>query len=287
MVAVGMLLVGCAGQVASKPAAPGPSSPGTAKTGAGSVGADPAALIGSWALIGVDEDAGVVLRLAPDDAVSLFRRCAEISGVWGADANGLFVAHLFESSVADTSECGPSTTPGWLRRATGFRVERGGPVLVDDRGGLVARLLPGGTPTVGPNPAPSRVALPEVTGEDRRTSPRATALPADLVPAGHDALLGRWVPAIGPRGGPDPAYVELRDDGEWRGSDGCNGQRGRWVAGPAGVLLVVSGYSTLMGCDNVPVTNWLSAASWAGLDGEVLVLLDGWGKETGRLRRDR
>lgn len=61
---------------------------------------------------------------------------------------------------------------------------------------------------------------------------------------------------------------------------------GGWVVGPVGTLLATSGVSTLIGCDNVPVGDWLSSARRAGFDGATLVLLDQHATELGRLHRD-
>ncbi|MEH0933791.1 hypothetical protein [Micromonospora psammae] len=255
--------------------------------------ADPVALIGAWKVAEVDEGAGDILRLAPDthDGLLLFSRCGVLMGMWQANVNGLFVAGTSGYSAShDGPGCRPGAgaTPAWLRRASAFRVEGGSPVLLDDRGGPVARLLPGAKPTPGPNLLPSLAEPPVVTDEVRRAFAPAAALPAGLTPARRDTLLGRWVPMGVPTSSPRPErpHVELRDDGEWRGSDGCNGEGGRWVAGPAGDLLATSGPSTLIGCDNISVGFWLSNASRAGLDGDVLVLLDAQGGETGRLQRD-
>ncbi|MBQ0901624.1 hypothetical protein [Micromonospora sp. U21] len=256
---------------------------------------DPVALIGSWKVAEVDEGAGDILQLTPDrhDGLLLFDRCGVVMGTWRANVNGLFVAGASGRSVSDNDarECRPGPelmTPAWLRRASAFRVEGDSRVLLDVQGGHVARLLPGAKPTPGPNLLPSPAELPVVTDEVRRAFAPAAALPEALTPASRDTLLGRWVPVDARpgrfrSGGP---YVELRDDGGWRGSDGCNGEGGRWVAGPAGDFLATSGPTTLMGCDNVSVGVWLSKAWRAGLDGEVLVLLDAQGGETGRLRRD-
>jgi hypothetical protein len=130
--------------------------------------------------------------------------------------------------------------------------------------------------------------VPTVTDEVRRAYAAAAPLPARLTPVTAASLLGRWRP--------DPAlakvnplspYVEFRDGGQWQGSDGCNGQGGRWAAGPAGAFVATSGISTMIGCDNVPVAAWMDSARRVGLDGKILVLLDGAGKEVGRLRRER
>ncbi|HEX5542133.1 MAG TPA: hypothetical protein VFX60_11335 [Micromonospora sp.] len=289
VVAVGALLGGCGEPVGSEPGAGGSQALGP--TTAAPAQVDPLALIGSWTVAEVDEGAGDILRLAgPDTAgLLLFARCGVLTGEWRADENGLFVAGVPASTIADDvkgCEPGPQPTPVWLRRAAAFRVERDSRVLLDDQGGPVARLLPGAKPTPRPNLLPSWTEPPVITDEVRRAFAPAAALPAALTAVSRDALLGRWVVADDGRSRPTTPYVEFRADGEWRGSDGCNGQGGRWVAGPSGALLATSGPSTLIGCDNVSVGLWL-ATRRAGLDGDVLVLLDAEGKEMGRLHRDR
>jgi hypothetical protein len=163
----------------------------------------------------------------------------------------------------------------------------------------VARLVPGGRPKVDADTAPSEGEPPVPTDALRRMLAPAAALPAGLRPAAAADLVGRWVPADRPEDRtPWPSHVTFAADGDWTGSNGCNGQGGRWLAGPAGSFLAVAGPQTLMGC--VPVArparaaapgvhapvdgSWLTAASRAGLAGEELVLLDRSGRELGRLR---
>ncbi|MBE1491827.1 META domain-containing protein [Plantactinospora soyae] len=286
LLVVGMLLAGCAdrgGTAGTASAPPVPPASGTTSS-APADPPDPARLIGSWTVAEADEDEGSILRLAPHDA-QVFGRCGIRRGDWRADANGLFVAGLYGFPGPDEAEgCAPATDPTshWLSQVTGFRSDGDSRILVDDQGDQIARLLPGARPTAGPDLAQSEVEPPVVTDEVRRSLAPAAKLPSALVPPARAALTGRWVPI----GGRAPkAYVELGADGGWSGSDGCNGQGGRWVAGPAGALLATTGPSTEIGCANVPVGSWLGATRRAGLDGEVLVLLDAVGGETGRLRR--
>lgn len=291
VVAVGTLLAGCGGQPSSEAGAPtGSQRPVAVPTSTGSPQADPLALIGSWTVAEVDEGAGEILRLAPIEqgGLVLIGRCGVLMGTWRADANGLFLVGVPEQVFPEGRGCpaGPQPTAAWLHQATAFRVEGDRPVLLDRQGRQVALLLPGAKVSPRPDLVPSFTKPPVVSAEARRALAPAAPVPAALTPARGDALLGRWVP-LGRRSGPGRPFLELRDDGTWRGSDGCNGQGGRWVAGPDGALLATSGPSTAIGCDNVLVGNWLSSASRAGLDGEVLVFLDAQGNETGRLRRDR
>ncbi|MCW3814081.1 META domain-containing protein [Micromonospora sp. DR5-3] len=241
------------------------------------------ALLGNWTLAGVAEEPRGILRLAPDQ-IQLFGRCGILVGSWRADAGGFFVAGMFGSTGAEGGrgcDSAPGQNPQWLNRVTSYQLEGETPLLLDADGAVVARLLPGATPTPGPYLAASEVGPPEITDEVRRRFAPAAALPATLTPATRDRLVGKWVPVSGPR----RAYVEFKADGEWRGSDGCNGQAGRWVVDPAGAFLATTGPSTLIGCDGVPVGAWLSSSWRAGLDGKTLVLLDAQAKEAGRLRR--
>ncbi|MFC7550543.1 hypothetical protein [Plantactinospora sp. GCM10030261] len=281
LLAVGLLVAACA-QPDSQPGAPdsGDSGPG----GTVPPTQDPAALVGSWSVTGT----GTVLRLAPDQ-LSIFDDCGVHSGTWRADTGGLFVGYVYAHVPADTTRrscASADSLPAWLVNAAGFEVTGDGAVLLDPQGQAVARLSPGARPSPPPGVDPAEAAPPTLTDEVRQAFRPAAPLPAGLTPAGRDAMIGRWVPASGPAVKVQQAYVELLADGAWRGSDGCNGQGGRWTSGPAGALLAVTGASTLIGCANVPVADWLSGAHRAGLDGEVLVLCDVAGTELGRLRRD-
>jgi hypothetical protein len=279
LMTVGALVTGCAAPGGS-PAAPPPGAP----TSPAPLPATPLALIGNWTVAGVAEQPDGILRLASGD-IRLVDRCGTRYGSWRADAQGLFVAGLFSASLADGAaaacEAEAATTPRWLARAEAYRMDGPTPVLLDRAGAAVARLLPGAQPSPPPDVTASEVAPPEVDRDARRAFPPVAPLPAALTPAARDMLIGKWLPARGSRA----AYVEFLAGGAWRGSDGCNGQGGRWVAGPTGALLATGGPSTDIGCDNVPVGAWMAAAWRAGLDGETLVLLDAGAQELGRLRR--
>lgn len=228
-------------------------------------GADPVGLLGSWILGGVTGEDGSVVRLALGE-IEVGRDCGTIRGSWRANSYGLFVAYIW------SGDCGLDvSTPEWLSRATSFDVDGVERLLLDVQGNVTARLLPADEPTV-------------VTDEARQALAPAAPLPPALEPVRADALTGRWVPAGSTGGRPETPHVELAADGSWRGSDGCNADSGRWVAGPDGALLAVGGAITLVGCDNIPVGGWLAGASRAGFDADLLVLLDAEGEELGRLR---
>jgi hypothetical protein len=200
------------------------------------------------------------------------KQACTLIGSWRADAEGLLVADVSGATDCPAAEPVP---PRWLTGVGGYRIEEN-PVLLDARGEEVVRLVPGAadSPTTAPPTRP-----------DGRSRPGPAApLPAGLTPATRETIAGRWVPAGGAKSQPQPAFVEFLSGGAWRGSDGCNGQGGRWTMGEAGAFLATAGPSTLMACDNVPVASWLADARRAGLDGADLVLVDGAGKELGRLR---
>jgi hypothetical protein len=269
--ALACVLAACAAQPGGGAQGPGggPQAPPV------SVQVDPVELIGTWA---VEDPSGTdqgVIRLSPAD-FRWWSECGRIWGTWKANPAGMWVGYGFASSGPG---CDPGT-PDWMARAVAFRPGPEGVNLIDVDGEVTARLRPGATPPPDPNLAPSKATPPEVTDEVRERYTPPADLPSGLDPADSAALIGRWRPAD--RGG--RAFVELEADGSWRGSDGCNSEGGRWVAGPDGLLLAVQGISTLIGCDNVPVGGWLVRAARAGLDGDDLVLVDRAGAEIGRLR---
>jgi hypothetical protein len=275
---VGPLLAGCAAPTGSagEPAGPRPNSAAPAT-------ADPLALIGSWTVTEAAEEPGAILRLGTGE-LSLFRACGYVMGNWRATTDGLFVGHTFGGDCG--SDAGPLATPVWLRRAFGFRQDGDTQLLLDKQGETVARLLSGAQPTPGPNLAPQEAAPPVVDEAARRLLAPASPSPANLRPSVGSDLLGRWVPADRRgRTAKERPFAEFGSDGEWRGSDGCNGGFGRWMSGPAGSLLITSGPSTLMLCDGVPVPSWLAQTYRAGFDGDVLVLVNQTGRELGRLQR--
>lgn len=277
-VLVSMVLAGCAGQSedgseSENPATSDPGAPGSA---------DPVTLIGSWLIEeAAQEESGAVLRIAAND-ISLWRECGTLSGAWRADTGGLFVADIYGGTGCEVTD---EPTPGWLQEAVGFRAAGDDRLLVDAQGDTVARLLPGGKPEAGPDTAPEQAEPPVVDDEVRRAFAPTADLPAGLnPPPAREALVGRWEPESGPGSSPEPVYVELLADGGWRGSDGCNGQGGRWVTGAGGAFLATSGASTLVACENAPIGQWLSGAWQVGMDGPVLVLVDAQGNELGRVK---
>jgi hypothetical protein len=271
-------LAGCADTAGpgapSDPPAPGSSAPGDPPDPSTAGRTDPEALVGAWTLKGDGAAAGATLLLDADGQLRIKQACT-LLGSWRADAEGLLVADV--NGATDCPAADP-VAPRWLTGVAGYRIEEN-PVLLDAGGEEVIRLMPGGA---GDMPKPGTPTQPD---ERSRPGP-AAPLPAGLTPATRETLAGRWVPAGDTKPRPKPVFMQLLPSGEWLGSDGCNGQRGRWTVGEAGAVLATAGISTLMACDNVPIAGWLGDARRAGVDGAELVLLDETGKELGRLTRE-
>jgi heat shock protein HslJ len=120
------------------------------------------------------------------------------------------------------------------------------------------------------------VATIGVAASDDREPPPAGVDPVATDPAD---LIGTWRPifikdfAKVDSTRPDLATVTFGDDGEWHGSDGCNGIGGTYDADP-GDISVQSGVQTLIGCDNVPNANVLGASTHFRVSDKVLTLYD-------------
>jgi hypothetical protein len=269
-----LLLAACGTETAAGPRGSG-GSPGPAP-------GDPLELVGLWSVReAAGEEPGAILRLG--ESMSLWRVCGHLDGAWRATVDGLFVDHVYGGSGACYQN--PDSVPGWLREAAGHRTDGPDRLLVDRAGRTLARLVPSGRPKVDAYTAPSEGEPPVVTAALRRMLSPAAPLPTGLTPVSDADLVRRWVPSDGAGARvPRPPFVELRADGGWGGSDGCNGQGGRWVAGSAGSFLAVAGAQTAIGCNGVDVGGWLAGASRAGMAGDELVLLDRAGHELGRLR---
>jgi hypothetical protein len=282
LAALAVIVLAACGQETAPPT----SSPSASASRAPA--ADPTALVGSWLVTDAKgAEPGTVLRVADD--LSLWQACGYLMGSWRAGGVSLFAASLDGGDPGCVPEKG-DPTPSWLAAAADYAVDASGVTLLAADGTVVARLRAGGRPTPGPNLLPSLADPPVLTDALRTQLAAGKPLPSSLAPATRAALVGSWVSAL-----PRPSSsglshdvtpeITLHADGTYTGTDGCNGTSGRWNADDSGALVVTSGPSTLVGCDNVAVGQWLAAATAAGFDGKVLVLVGKDGAETGRLTR--
>jgi len=283
---IGLLaLAACA---APQSDAPGPSGSGPI-SGLGSQ--QPRDLVGLWRVEAHGEESGTILRLGSD--LSIWRRCDDLFGGWQADAAGGFVgdtnASSYECAGAKVTAApkpdvpSPPRTPDWLLRAAAYRVDGADRLLLDEHGGTVARLFPSGEPSPRHVVAHELYAMPVMDAALQRALVPAAPLPAKLRPATAAELVGTWksaVPGTNPR-----QYLTLKADRSWQGSDGCNGQGGRWTVARPGAVLTVADGSTLIGCAGQGKAPQFGLARGAGFDGATLVLTNARGKEIGRLKR--
>jgi hypothetical protein len=126
--------------------------------------------------------------------LSLSRACGALSGFWRADTTGLFVAHIYGSTGCPLPTDPP---PGWLAGAVAFGVDGAGPMLLDPHGRVVARLRPKPATSSTTRAGATVPVPPPLADEVRREFDPPAPLPAPLVPAGRDVLVGRWIPAGG------------------------------------------------------------------------------------------
>lgn len=238
---------------------------------------DPMALVGSWRVQLAGRDVGV-LWIA--EGMTLFQDCGGLDASWKASHDGGFVAY---SSSGDGScfKSNKPLLPSWVHEAQGFRVQGDDRTLVDTDGRVLVTLLPGGHPQIpstrGREPY-ATTPTPSPKLAERMAAP--APVPAGMTPLTYGTLIGkRWEAPDNPR-----AFLEFRQDGAFEGSDGCNGEGGRFSLGSSGEILAVAGSSTLIGCQNSAVGGWLQEAHRVAIDKDQLVLLDAAAHELGRLR---
>ncbi|MFF2388563.1 hypothetical protein [Agromyces sp. NPDC058104] len=270
------LTAGCA----ASGAMPAPTT-ATATPTPTAAASDPMKLIGMWRVSdAAGEEVDTWLRLdAPEFA--LWRDCGMISGGWLAGER-IFLAQTLGAS----GDCASGSFPevAWLDEAASYRATDDGWQLLDADGEPVASLAIDGAPDSIDTVAEFYAEPPVIDDRVRAYFADPAPLPVGLTAVEADDLLGRWVPAGGSFAS-DP-HVDFLASGTWTGSDGCNGQGGRWAVEGDGELLVTSGPSTLIGCDGAPAPGWVAGAASAAFDDTELVLIDRDGAELGRLVRD-
>lgn len=268
------------GIASDEPGSTGTGEPTATSTGDAPAESDPVDLVNMWRVTGAQgEQDPTWLRLDVNEFM-LWRDCGYLRGSWKATAT-MFVAQTY----GGTGDCsGPEEFQvDWLHAVETYRVAGDGWELLDEQQRVVATLTVDGSPDPIPNADPSFARAPAVTGSVREALRTPEPLPEGSVPAASADLLGRWVPQQATQSEPS---AEFDDDGTWRGSDGCNGAAGRWMAGENGELIATGGPMTLIGCDGASVPGWVASASTAALEGDMLVLYDRDGERLGELVRD-
>lgn len=234
---------------------------------------DPAELVGSWFIAADGEEPHAILTLG--DGLFLLRKCGTLDGNWRANKHAMFVGEFYGGS-GGCFKAQQSPFPQWMVKVTGFRRDGNNELLVTSRGTTVATLTPGAQASPDPD-------IAEMHGGFAEPQP----LPAGVDPVTADDVIGRWLPMPQdrPEGSRDKAFVEFDDGGGYTGSDGCNGVGGRYIVGPAGLILATSGPRHLVGCDNSPLPDWPAESGRLGLRDGHLVFVDPAGKVLGEAVR--
>lgn len=239
-------------------------------------------LVNLWRVTGAEgEEPETWLRLDAGE-LQLWRDCGMLVGSWLA-TDSLLIASLY-GGMGECTTTEPPHVP-WLESVTGYRAISGGWELTDANGAVIAELTIDGAPEPIPTAAEFFAEPPEITEATRELLRQPADLPSGLTPATSTDLEGRWTPQPPVAGANDEPHVVFSPDGGWTGTDGCNGNQGRWAASATGSFLATSGASTLMMCDGAPVPSWVSSARSVSIDAGVLTLFDIDGIELARLQR--
>jgi hypothetical protein len=279
--AVTLLVAGCATS-APKPLSfpPSPSAGPTATPTPG----DPTLLVGLWKLTNASpSQPGEVVRLGDD--LTLWSRCGLTIGAWKAGHDGTFVGATHGGAQACSANYSTSSAPAWLTSARSFVIHGTERWLLNASGRVTAKLLPGGKPVVPPTVWPPLAKPPTLTPALKSALKAPTAPSSGGSIPTRAQLLGRWVPYPVRFPAKTSPFASFAESGSWTGSDGCNGNGGRWTLGAKGTLFVLSGPSTLIGCNGAPVGDLVTKARTGRLQGRVLALFDVAGHGIGKLTR--
>ncbi len=213
-------------------------------------------LAGTWTITDPHDGMSASIVLNESGMWDAKYDCGEISGQW-ASLGGAFLATKWGGSMGCFDGIDPQPSLTWVEKAVRAVPSDTGWTLTDEAGNLAGSL------TNGTVQSPSSAVI--------------QPLPQGFTIGSAE---GRWVPVVDK---PGDSFVEF-STGAWHSSDGCNGNSGRWVdLGGGYVLATPSSISSQIGCENVPVAEWVGAARTAGFDGETLVLFDAAGEELGHL----
>lgn len=265
VLALSLLSIGIAGCTSAPPPEPA-ATPGAVS--------DAIELVGLWRVSDAEgESPDTWLRLDAGEGL-LWRGCGVHSYSWAA-RDGAFISGVWSWSGCDQTT--PLAAP-WLDDAVSYEKGGDGWALLDDAGAVTAHLARDGAPPPSPD-LPNGLTEPVVDARTKLHFQQPVPLPSSLT-AGD--ITGRWLMEElqdNPR-----VYVEFTGD-TWSASDGCNGQGGDWMTAGSGLLVTGSGFSTAVGCENIPIAGRVTETTSAGFDGETLVLVGAAGSELVRLVR--
>ncbi|MEU8223545.1 META domain-containing protein [Kribbella sp. NPDC048915] len=188
----------------------------------------------------------------------------------------------FERAAASVPD-----TVGLTERATtgARRAQRRTWIASGAAAAAVAAIAVAGFGLAGSNNTPTQ---PPAAAGGSSTSPSAR-----LHVVSAESVSGTWqaVQMVGAeslkKARPEQPVLELKPDGTWTGSDGCNGLQGTYTIGPDGAFSATIGPQHLVGCDNVPHTGVLQAAKRVTLDDNALKFFGADGRQLASYARAR
>ncbi|GAA2232377.1 hypothetical protein GCM10010401_00130 [Rarobacter faecitabidus] len=254
-----------------------PSSPGEAPASF-----DLESAIGNWTVAdsGTDAD-GAILQIGWSLALS--RQCGYSLVSYIIKPNGDFVA----SDGGYTQDCGPgSFIPERGKfRFVGDRLE-----IVDESSATIAELTRGGEPHVTGDTSPELAQEPvysaELAAAVQLLAPANLSLPDDArVATAADLSAHRWYPENPAPEDPGGSWIDLRADGRYETSDGCNGMVGLWLVDDStGAFRATGGGKNEVGCPGVETDADLMSAHAMAVtgDGSALLFFDEAGQQAAR-----
>lgn len=256
--------------------------------GSGSIdpitGSDPVELINMWRVTAPGEPEDTWLRLDAFGYEVWRQNNSPLGGSWDADDVNIVFSPIFMAGSAEEMTQGLP----WLTSAVGYAPTDDGWALVDAAGNVTATLRIEGIPPANPNVWDQGRQPPEVTDDIRAQLVEPPALPTGFRAPEPDELVGYWAPIQTFSTHPFAEFFASEGDQppRWTGSDGCNGVGGVWRLGENGRLLATSGAMTAIGCEGVPMEQWIAwGIGRVGFDRDELVTFDRSGAEVGRLVR--
>lgn len=239
-------------------------------------------LVGLWAVRAAGEPSGTLLRLGED--LRIIRSAGYVTGEWVSDDEGLFLGayQYFGGQVG--SESFDSNEPTWLVRAALVRRAGDGYDLLDRSGTVTAQLTPREAVGAHTGVRPGNLPVPSLTDALRTRLTGDEPLPAGIVPAAADTVVGTWGTADAAA---ERSLITVKPDGTWAGSgaatDGCNPTDGAWNVSAGAVVTLNYDFPKIIDCTDPAATAWWTKARRAGFDGDRLILFGHDGNVLGRL----
>lgn len=250
---------------------------------------DTTVLTGTWVVTNTGTAAdGTTVTLSAEPgktgSATIVAACGTVDGVWGANADGMFLGSVTTWTASCETSTSTSTSEGvspqivaWFTTATTYSTPSDGSATVtfaNSAKANIATLVALQSPSVAESAPLS--SDQSASGESPTSTPPPIATVSDLE--------GKWVQEGRPQVAPTPPYIEFDSDGTWSGSDGCNATSGRWLLTDSGSILATAGPTTLISCTGmVSLGTALTEAQYVSITDDTLYLWKANGSEIIRL----